>query len=382
MKKINIIYIIMLMLWGALFKIYLIPKTIQQFMKIGLLIIVTCYVVKNIKSKEILFNKKVIFWCLAIVISSIWGNIKGYINIDNVFNSVLHAGCIYYIYILIKYCYEKEKINIVLKSLLFILSIYNVISIISIISKGFNSEGAIIYFLGDKFRTSYYLIMWCSVFLCLNSDKIKSNLLLKLIFLIIIIIVIMICNYVKCSTTVVGSLVFFILYLFGSKFRKLICKKNTIIIILFVSAFIIFAFNAILTIKPVEYFITKILNENINLTGRMHIYSNLIKVFKQSPVFGHGYGNYAVGIVSGFGNAQNAIFQLLVDYGFFGFIIFISLFKDAVRESYVNDLNWGMYIYLIVALICASVEISFNYLFYISFIIIYVFNKKEETKRI
>ena len=377
MKKISTLYITLCLLWIALFKIYLIPKNLQQMIKIIAILIITLFIIKNIKSKKNLINRKILFWCFIIIISSIWGNIKGYIVFDNVLNSILHAICIYYIFVLIEYSKEHNKIDEVLKSLIFILTIYNSISILTIIAFGYNTEAAIIYFLGDKFRTSYYFIMLCAVIICLYNKKIQKNLILKFFYFILIVGVIFICSYMKCSTTVIGATAFLILYIIPKKYKNILCKKETILIILVLSAIIIFGFNYVLSFDIVRYIIVNVLHENINLTGRMHIYSFLIEVLKQSLIIGHGYGNYAVGNASGFGNAQNAIFQILIDYGVIGLLIFLKFFYECIKNNNVNSKNWGMYMYLIISLICSSVEISFNYLFYISLIFIYVCDYKE-----
>lgn len=377
-KKISTLSITIFLLFIALFKIYLVPKTIQQVIKIACIIFITFFIFKNIKNKKVLINNKMLCWCAAIIMASIFGYVRHSISIDNVFNSVLHSVCIYYIYVIIKYSEYSNKIDLFLKILFNVLTIYNIASLVTVLLLGSSSEYAIIYFLGDKFRTSYYFIMWCAVFYCIKNKDGKLSLNNKFLFYILMGISIFTIINVKCSTTLVGVLVFLILYLLFKNKKIKIFDYKIITLLLVISTFIIFLFNSILTNEIFKYIIVNILHENVNLTGRLHIYSFLIEVFKKSPLLGYGYGNYAVGLASGFGNAQNAIIQLVIDYGLIGLLFFYLMFREALKNHMPNKLNLGMYFYLIVTIVCSSVEISFNYLFYIALIFIMISSSKGE----
>ena len=54
------------------------------------------------------------------------------------------------------------------------------------------------------------------------------------------------------------------------------------------------------------------------MTGRTPIYDCLELLINEKPVFGWGYGNTAVMALVGYGNAQNGIAELMVNYGAFG----------------------------------------------------------------
>ncbi len=74
----------------------------------------------------------------------------------------------------------------------------------------------------------------------------------------------------------------------------------------------------LLQVPFVKHIVVDVLGENLTLTGRDLIYSGLRAVISESPILGYGYGNAAVAMYVGYGNAQNSIMETLVNYGVVG----------------------------------------------------------------
>ena len=206
--KIKKLEMVLYFLWIALFKIYLIPKVVQQMGKIVFICVIIFYFLNRMSKKNI-FNLT-LPWCGMIVITGVHGVMRNYISLSNGVNSILHAICIYCIYIAVRYCSEKNCMESLFKTLYNILMLYNIFSLISIFCLGTSSNSAIIYFAGDKFRTSYYFIMWVALFYVKYYVKIESLLRYKMCYVILCCMCVFMCYTIKCSTTVIGSIFLFL----------------------------------------------------------------------------------------------------------------------------------------------------------------------------
>ena len=85
-----------------------------------------------------------------------------------------------------------------------------------------------------------------------------------------------------------------------------------------------------LKIKPITYFITNILQKDVTLTGRDIIYNNIVYIFLKNPLLGFGYKNSIVEnslshFAEGYNSAHNSPFQILIEVGIIGFVIFFVL---------------------------------------------------------
>lgn len=83
-------------------------------------------------------------------------------------------------------------------------------------------------------------------------------------------------------------------------------------------------------IKPITYFITTVLKKDVTLTGRDIIYNNIVYIFLKSPLLGFGYKNSVVEnslshFAEGYNSAHNSPFQILIEVGIIGFVIFFVL---------------------------------------------------------
>lgn len=365
--RVNYVSLVIYALLLALFKIFVIPTFLQQITKIIFLTFVLGFLVTRMKRKEIL---NISILCgMVIVISSFFAYFTGKIDIDNAFNSILHAICIYCTYTLISYCSKYGYMKMFINNLYKILCFYCMMSIISLIIVGSTAtDDLFYYFAGNKFRTSYYFILLASTYLLKCYWKIKSNYLYKLRYITLCLFVSFVCYTLRCSTAVVGSMLLLVLFIIPEKLINIIKKRSTVLISLIVVTIILPTIQSILKNPYINYFIVNILGENIGLTGRFVIYEKVPFVIENSKILGHGYGNYAVGSVVGFGNAQNGMLQILVDYGIIGYIGFIFLvtycFSKALKVK--NNYFYGAYVFVYIMIFCSIIEVCFNYMFYIS----------------
>ena len=108
----------------------------------------------------------------------------------------------------------------------------------------------------------------------------------------------------------------------------------------------------------------------------------MFTIIEKRKFFGYGYLSNAVSNVYGWGNPQNGIMDLLVNYGCVGTVAFIllcmSVFQGIACTKQVSDKKLEI-IYPIVAfiysmLVCSIMEVSFGRYFFLALAIIGAFN--------
>lgn len=380
--RVKIIDMIIWMLFLALFKIFIIPAIIHQLIKILFIVIILFFLISRVHWKE-LFNLSLL-WGGIIIFTSILGFRNGHIGIDNAMYSVLHACCIYVTYTLFMYCSREGLIHYVRRDLMNILIFYCFLSLLTIIVNGTGVGTTVIYFAGNKFRTSYYFIMLLAC--VMNRIKYESmpSLYKKFIVLGLGSFIICICFYMQCVTGVICAAVVMLFYFLPGRILSILRSHWILLVALGVAASLIFVIlfltDFLTSNEAIKYLIEDIFGKDTKLTGRFTIYKSLLIVISRSLTFGYGYGNYAVGTVVGFGNAQNSVMQLLVDYGVLGLIGFILLILQCFKKAKPQLKYYFYYAYIYGMLVGSMVEICFDYNFYTMLFLIRWDNEEIENQ--
>lgn len=233
------------------------------------------------------------------------------------------------------------------------------------------------YFIGTKFVVSYLHIFYLGLLSYNSSDR---NSLFKLfIFLFYSLFII---GRIGCSTGIIGLLIMIFL-VFLIKRRSYFFVPNKILFIILICFIVFINLNYLLSLPFIQNFIVNVLGEDLSLTGRMKIYDNLNYVISFKPLFGYGFENTAVANIVGYGgNTQNGIYEILVNYGFFGLIGFLfSVFFSCRKISFLNEELKFLSIILITLSIISIVEISFNYYFIFCLSIIFALKQVYLKKK-
>lgn len=364
-------------LFLAIFKIYIIPQTVQQIIKIVLLLCVLIFIFYHISLKNI-FNV-VIPFSFVIIISSILSYKAGYVGIQSVLNGTLHAICLYSIYMLGTYCFRHDYFEGMIKCLFNITSIYCILSLISMAILGHSTYGTeITYIFGYKFMTSYYFIFWTTLFRVRAQQKKDKKKRDEVLYFLLSFLTMFISKWLYCSTAFVASVLLIVFPLIPKKIKKVIMTPVFVDLTILGIGIIPFLIEQIMNIPYIQYIVTEILGETLTLTGRVKIFSSLGQIVNQRPFWGYGYGNDIVERVVGFGNAQNGFMQLMVDYGYIGVILFLFIIFICLRKKQFGKQLEGFYIVLYVLIICSAVEISYNYIFYMALFILGSYKAKKK----
>lgn len=261
-----------------------------------------------------------------------------------------------------------SEYNEILKKIVFFYVAINAFSLISI-PPGSEVE----YLIGTKFRTSY--MHWLLLVLIMYSGRISSkNLKPKLILYLVISFLLLL--HIEAGVGLVGLLIISVLYLLERKdLIDGLLKPRRIPLYVAISFVVFKGIEFVITLDIFAFIIQNVLGRNLTLTGRLPIYLVVDDIFRLSPVIGHGFRNNMVTNVVGWGNAQNGIYEILINLGLIGLVAFaICIFKVTAKKEMdknVFELLKPHMVMIIALTIAAVVEISFNIFFFLSLAAIY-----------
>lgn len=254
-------------------------------------------------------------------------------------------------------------------------------------------RSGLVFFIGSKFYVSYIVIFSFLCWLIAEGDKIRTNILLKGLTLIFLFLCYTMVLQVRCSTGIVGLLLV-CAFILGKPFLKIILHKWTVFwTILLISSFIFILFSEVTSLGFVRSFIENFLGRNVSMTGRAIVYNRVFSFIFKEPIFGYGYnsvydlfkktmylGNNAYAL-----DAQNALLEYLLYYGFIGVAVLIGIFyvcfnKPKYKGEILNR-DYYAYVGVYVMVMLGSVEITYNMIFFTFLAMIYSQKQVKERNR-
>lgn len=363
--KVKKIDITILGLFLALSKPTIIPRLLQQIFKIALLMGVMTFLISRTKLKKYVNVLGAV--CLFMVISGItsyFGRVAGF---ENIIYGILQVACLTCIYYLAAYCKERNCLDILVKDLYIILSVFCILSIFSMAVKGHSpTGGGVIYLFGSKFMTSYYFIFWLTLYRLKNIARIETRLWNKCIYIILVVSVICICKWMYCTTAMLAVVFLLAEQFLPERIKKILFNRYSVLSLIILTGVVFPTFiNEILSDSKVQHIIVDVLHKLPNMTGRRVILANIMELVLKRPWFGYGYGTTVMHVINeNIDNAQNGLLQQMIQYGFVGGILFCMLVFKSLHKRYKGDGQNALYAALYAIIICSAVEISYNYIFY------------------
>lgn len=349
---------------------------------------IVCLLPFVIVKRKIFLDKRFFKLNLVICLLSIWIIISSYFSRNIHFyekSASFYGICVVAIgficaSLIIESFIKRKRLIICLKTFYVFALIYLLISISQILFNGDIESGAG-YLVGTKFQVSYlfvfFLALSCSVF-----DR--STTIYPLIVAIHFGIALIIAICVKCSTSIVGLMVFGLFLVFPR--MRFYCSKTVsgIIALLLCDTALLF-FQSILSISSISFLIENVLAEDITLSSRTLIYANLPLLLSDMPLTGYGLGNsYAVCHPSiGAPNAQNGLIDFMLQTGVPGVILAIIVLMMVLSKIRPLKRNLGMLALFWFYVIISSVEITFDLSFLLisQFLMSYDCSTSKETKK-
>lgn len=293
--------------------------------------------------------------------------LSGIITNEDMGSAIVEGLCIFLMFSLPDLYlqkYDSEMLDYVLFGLLALITV--VVDVFILFSKGagivtIHNEFSVSsnYLIGGKFTISY-LNMLMIGYVYQRHPSAISLLLSGLVGLVI-------CSLVQCSTGITGIVLMVGLILFSYPVKVVWPRKSTVALAIVIAAFVAVLFTELLTWGPFGLFITNVLGESSDLTGRTSIYPVLIDLFLKRPVCGYGSAgaaNLAVGLACGAADAQEGLFHILLSNGLLGAGLFLGLCVTCLASVRGLDKGAvGLYSFLVSMAVCSAIEINLGLTF-------------------
>ncbi len=354
-------------LYFAVFKIVCVPQIVQQALKVCCVYFVLLYIVTNLKGDD--YKRAVIPFCFMVIVSTQVGYLNGYVDLSNYADAIFYAICLCALALLISACANRGRIAAVINVFFWMTVVYCIISTAFILEVGTANGQLLYYFAGNKFSTSYYFIMLA----CLTYAKLEARGSSRKVTIMTTVafglLALLVATHLYCSTAAVMAVLVVVLAFMPRMIQRVLMKPSAVVGAMLLTGIVLPFLTQVLQIPIVHHVVVDILGENLSLTGRDLIYGSLNAVIGESPVFGYGYGNAAVAMHVGYGNAQNSVMETVVNYGLVGLcaILYMAWVSAKGRKP---SWAWGAYALLYAMILGSVVEITYNYFFFIALMVI------------
>lgn len=329
-----------------------------------LLVIILCGILLcNVNCIHLRNNQFIVCVLAVFAICSIFS------SYTNRSGGMLHVGIFNLIFILtlfasMKYISNVGTTEICIDTVFILLFIYCALNDLCMFALPEKFRGNDYYILNNKFYIAYLHIVLLAFYGC----KKKIN---RVFYLVMWIESIIVCSNMESSTGITGLMVMFILsHIPYGWYKKL---KNPVVALASIlgCSVILLIKDSILTLAPVQFMVTTLLNESLDLNSRTYIYAVLWKVLQLKPWFGFGAENnfntcqkfLLISIGQPAPDAQNGLADWLVSYGRIGTILLIVLVILCFKKAKHNS-NYMLMVGLYVFFVLSSVEIDYDIIFF------------------
>jgi O-antigen ligase len=279
-------------------------------------------------------------------------------------------------FVIIEYLCRKNGKQYVFNTLWKIFFIFILIIDIAVLGTGGRGIGGNevlpFYILGNKFAVSYYHMFILILFLLQNS-YIKKEKIRKKVFYLLLVYSIAICVLVSCNTGIIGCLVIGLMFVLSSNVKKNFIfdfiSRPAVFIVFFIGiTFLLVGTDILLSSDIIQNIVTNVLNRNMSLTGRLQMYQVALEAITKKPFWGYGINSTYIEDALIWGNAQNGLLKMLLDYGVIGTIVFIYVCFNAIDKGIssknLNEISYPLTTFLYGMIICSMVEINLSALFF------------------
>ena len=363
-------------------------QTVNNGLKLAIELVLILYIVAKAHNKEAWRSNisVIVFWFVITLCTFLnFGMSSRILN-------ALVTGCSYFLifYLFNFFCNKygvQEVINIVWKYVLIILILVD----LSVILSGGNGignrdGGENLFLIGNKFAVSYYHMFGLALFLgqtvhMKNPKKRNRMLILFAAYSALI------CHVADCTTGMVGCGVILIIHLISFKKNhivEILSKPMVITAVFVVSTFLLVGTDVLLNNNFIYNFFSTFSHTPKILSGRLDMYAIAISEIQKSPWVGFGINCTVVKDRLTWGNAQNGLLKMLLDFGIVGTISFFVVFLNSLknRKGQHKQIEYGLLGFVYAMIVASMVEINISGLFFMSLALIKMAKSQLKEEKI
>lgn len=370
--KVKVGTIILLLMCFMLMNIPYLSQRSNNIITLGLEILILFWLCTVRHSLSLFYNSFLVVLFMLLMVTSTFINF-------GISTRVLTAIVTGVEYILIFWIIDRlsnkwsiqEVINIIWKYVSIIMIIVD-LCIILTGAKGIGGQQVLAYYLiGNKFTVSYFHMILLALFLAQNRilKKEKNR---KCFFFLLLVYSIMICYSVDCNTGVIGCIAMggvLLIFYYGKDLCKLLENPTFFVGVFIGSTFLIVGTKVLLENELVQLVVTKVFNRSLTLTGRLQMFDVTLQAISLKPALGYGINSTYVQDVLTWGNPQNGLLKMLLDFGIIGTAVFLMLcwcsLSGKSSKSQTRHIEISILAFLYGMVVCSMVEINISGLFFL-----------------
>ena len=306
----------------------------------------------------------IIFWIITVICT-----VKNLGMTSRTVNAIVTG--MRYVVIFMVYCQlsiettAQEVADTVFK-ILFAVTTIEDLTVLITAGHGIVNDGTLAYFLfGNKFGVSY-LHLFTLALLLFHISMTKGFSARKPFFWVYWVYSIAMCLIADCNTGVIGCLVIGVMTFIAGKKDKFIKAIDSPLVYLLVFiglTFLLVGTDVIVNNRFLATLLQKYSHTNKILTGRLDMYQIAIYAILQKPFLGYGINNTVVSDTLTWGNAQNGLLKILLDYGVIGTIAFLNVCRKSIYQRVkgnINEIVFPLLTFLYSMAVCSMVEINLS----------------------
>ena len=188
---------------------------------------------------------------------------------------------------------------------------------------------------------------------------------------------VMICRVADTMTGVIGLLfifLFWIIFYTNKKFYQLLIKPLSVLSFFIGLNALFLLSNVLLQNEFIASFLMKYSHTDTLLSGRLPMYKIVIKCISTNGIWGYGINYDIVQQTLTFGNPQNGLLKMILDYGFIGFVLFCVVLEksfNCLNKINISNTDFGLVLFIYGMLFCSLIEINLDSLFFFFLALIY-----------
>lgn len=318
---------------------------------------------------------------IILILFSISMTVSSYLNDSN--NQIVFLGKVFIIFLFMEYVKSINEEKRCYKVFFYLSLFYCILNDVFMFLKppvviGYNEY----YLIGNKFGIPFFHMIVLTMYLLLKDISLveRKNLIggFELMWFAFSLFITL---YLKCTTLLIGYVIYFLFIVFQKIIEKKIYIPKFFLIIVIISSLLLIVFSEILMNNYIASFIVNVLHKDITLTGRMNIYGKIFPVLNEKIIFGYGYGNSYDILMDKMSapNTQNGILECIFNYGIVGTMLMLTLFYKIMKSLFYDCENkkyYSIVVNIYIYIILGCVEITYGLPLFALFAMI---NQKENN---
>lgn len=279
------------------------------------------------------------------------------------------------IFSVLSYAMDKSGIKVIVNDMIRIVSVFVILNDLLLPFMGYNfANSNTMYLIGNKFSVSFiHLFLACLIYYkYFNTNK-------KIVYWAMFVYSIGITILIQCTTGTLTLLVAIFMLLIPIKAMMVVVNRTVLALSLAIGNILIWGSYAIFQTPFIQQIVVNVFHKSSDMTGREKLYDAVLLLVADKPVLGYGYNSDIFRVMFGYGNSQNGVFNIVIQAGIVGAVLYFGALYIALRAKTKNMGSYAFFVFLYAMAVGSAIEINLGNIFILGVASLFAYNVKEEN---